>query len=138
MVEPLFLRSTVTFVEVPDVGESGEIACREMLGDWLGADGGLVGVADWVGVGDGLVGVADGVGVEDGDAVDDGDGLVGVPASDAAADEPGLVELAEVELAKDLAPPATLTENDLVARPAPPCQSSVPASTSIRYHEFWM
>jgi hypothetical protein len=30
MAEPTFLKSIVTFVEVPDVGEFGEIACKEM------------------------------------------------------------------------------------------------------------
>ena len=34
-------------------------------------------------------------------------------------------------------PPLVLTEKELVARPAPPCHSSNPASTSMRYHEFW-
>jgi hypothetical protein len=54
--------------------------------------------------------VADGVGLGD------GDGLVGVGAG----------------VGDEVAPPM-FTENELVARPAPPCQSSNPASTSIRY-----
>jgi hypothetical protein len=32
MVDPTFLKSIVTFVEVPELGGLGEIACREMVG----------------------------------------------------------------------------------------------------------
>ena len=109
-VEPTFLKSTVTFVDVPDVGGSGEIACKEMLEVGVAEAGGLVGAGDGL-VGDGLVG--DGL-------VGDGDGLVGAG------------------LGEGLPPPATLTENEFVARPAPPRHSSKPASTSIRYHEVLM
>src|SRR5215472_16598065 len=52
-VEPTFLKSTVTFVDVPDVGRSGEIACKEMLEVGVAEAGGLVGDGDGL-VGDGL------------------------------------------------------------------------------------
>src|SRR5215471_14258079 len=68
-VEPTLLKSTVTFVDVPDVGGSGEIACKEMLEVGVAEAGGLVGAGEGL-VGDGLVGDGDGL-------VGDGDGLVG-------------------------------------------------------------
>src|SRR5215469_4972607 len=62
MVEPTFLKSTVTLVDVPDVGGLGEIACKEMWGFEVG-DG--VGVGDGLGAGagGGLVGAEPGEGV---------------------------------------------------------------------------
>ena len=34
--------------------------------------------------------------------------------------------------------PGTFTAKEFVARPAPPCHSSKPASTSMRYQDFWI
>lgn len=84
-VEPRFLKSTVTFVEVPDVEGLGEIACSETSTGPVGAgdEDGLAGVlgagllgAGLLGaglLGAGLLGAADGliwpVGVEDGAGV---------------------------------------------------------------------
>jgi hypothetical protein len=121
MVDPVFLKSTVTFVDVPDVGGSGEIACREMAGDEAG-------VEDDDGVGDGA-GVGDEAGVGEEDGVEDDDGV---------GDEDGLLGPVGIGLGEAVPPPAAFTENELVARPAPPCHSSKPASTSIRYHEVLM
>ena len=49
--------------------------------------------------------------------------------------EDELLELDELLLEDELEPPPPLTEkeNELLVRPAPPCQSSKPASMSIRY-----
>src|SRR5258706_11968342 len=57
MVEPVFLKSSVTLAGVRDVGGLGEIACREMSGGGAGAGGGV-----GAGAGGGLVGLA-GVGL---------------------------------------------------------------------------
>ena len=34
--------------------------------------------------------------------------------------------------------PGTFTAKESVARPAPPCHTSKPASTSMRYQDFWI
>jgi hypothetical protein len=131
-VEPTFLKSTVTFVDVPDVGAFGEIACNEMSGDEDGlADDDGLGVEDGIADDDGL---ADGVedGAEDGIADDEG-----LADDDGVVDDEGLADDA-IGLGVGAGCPVTWTENDLVARPLPPFQISKPASTSIRYHDGLM
>src|SRR5487761_1204347 len=59
------------------------------------------------------------------------------PAATGAEAGAVIAVVAAVTAAAELAPGA-FTEKEFVASPAPPCHSSKPASTSMRYQDFWM
>jgi hypothetical protein len=140
-VMPLFVKSTVTFVDVPVADGLGEIPCNEMLaGDdednGPADDDGDNGLADDDGLADaaGDNGLADDEGAADDEALADDDG---VADDDALGDDDGVADddaFAGVAVTGEGCP-FTLTANDLVARPWPPCHISKPASTSIRYQD---
>ncbi len=69
-----------------------------------------------------------------------------IPFLDQQLSRPALIHARTLPLAAGQYPPGpcaavyplTFTAKESVARPAPPCHSSKPASTSMRYQDFWI